>query len=53
MLIDVMMILISGFKRKVPSSTVEYRGNINVSLQMIGIFQFMDVCVGARVVKER
>lgn len=48
-----MLILITGFKHKVPFSTVEYRGNINVSLQIIDIFQFMDVWVGVRVVKER
>lgn len=43
MLINIMLILITGFKHKVPSNTVEYRGNINVSLQIIDIFQFMDV----------
>lgn len=32
----------TDFKHKLPSSTVEYRGSIDVSLQ-IGIFQFMDV----------
>lgn len=37
-----MLILITDFKHKLPSSTVEYRGNIDVSLQ-IGIFQFMDM----------
>lgn len=47
-----MLILITGFKHKVPSSTVEYRGNIHVSLQIIDIFQFMDVWIGVRVVKE-
>lgn len=47
-----MLILIIDFKHKVPSSTVEYRGNINVSLQIIDIFQFMDVWVGVRVLKE-
>lgn len=32
---------------------MEYKGNINVSLQMINIFQFMDIWTGVRVVKER
>lgn len=32
----------TDFKHKLPSSTVEYRGNLDVSLQM-GIFQFMDM----------
>lgn len=44
-----MLILITVFKHEVPSSTVEYRGNINVSLQ-IDIFQFMDIWDGVRVV---
>lgn len=48
-----MLILITGFKHKVPSSTVEYKGNMNVSLQMIDIFQFMDIRVGVKVVKEK
>lgn len=33
-----MLILLIDFKHNVPSSTVEYRGNINVSLQIIDIF---------------
>lgn len=37
-----MLILITDFKTKLSSSTVKYRGNIDVSLQ-IGIFQFMDM----------
>ena len=37
-----MLILLTGFEHKLPSSTVEYRGNIDVSSQ-IGIFQFMDM----------
>lgn len=44
-----MLILVAGFKHKVPSGTVEYRDNINVSLQ-IDIFQFMDIWDGVRVV---
>lgn len=37
-----MLILITDFKHKLHSGTMECRGNIDVSLQ-IGIFQFMDM----------